>query len=126
MKIRVRFAPSPTGKLHVGNVRTALFNWLLARKNSGTFILRIEDTDADRSDSEYEKELIRDLQWLGLDWAEGVEKGGDFGPYRQTDRFGLYQKEAARLLEKGDAYYCFCSQERLMPTGRSSRKRPCL
>lgn len=113
MKIRVRFAPSPTGRLHVGNVRTALFNWLLARKTSGTFILRIEDTDADRSEAEYEKDLIKDLQWLGLDWDEGLEKGGDFGPYRQTDRFSLYRREAGRLLENGNAYYCFCSQDRL-------------
>ncbi len=113
MKTRVRFAPSPTGRLHVGNVRTALFNWLLARKTGGTFILRIEDTDADRSEAEYEKELIEDLKWLGLDWDEGLEKGGEFGPYRQTDRFDLYRKEAGRLLENGDAYYCFCSQERL-------------
>lgn len=113
MNIRVRFAPSPTGKLHVGNVRTALFNWLFARKNGGTFILRIEDTDADRSEAEYEKELIEDLKWLGLDWDEGLGKRGDFGPYRQTDRFDLYKREAGRLLEKGDAYYCFCSRERL-------------
>ena len=113
MKTRVRFAPSPTGKLHVGNVRTALFNWLFARKNNGSFILRIEDTDADRSKAEYEKELMDDLQWLGLDWDEGLGQGGDFGPYRQTDRFGLYREQAARLLEEGNAYYCFCSQERL-------------
>lgn len=113
METRVRFAPSPTGSLHVGNVRTALFNWLLARKTKGIFILRIEDTDADRSDSEYERELIEDLKWLGLDWDEGLDKGGDYGPYRQTDRFGIYQAEAARLLEDGRAYYCFCSQARL-------------
>ena len=92
MNIRVRFAPSPTGKLHVGNVRTALFNWLFARKNGGTFILRIEDTDADRSEAEYENELLEDLKWLGLDWDEGLDKGGDYGPYRQTDRFDLYKK----------------------------------
>lgn len=113
MKTRVRFAPSPTGRLHVGNVRTALFNWLLARKTGGTFILRIEDTDADRSETEYEKDLIKDLRWLGLDWDEGLEKGGDFGPYRQTDRFSLYRREAGKLLENGNAYYCFCSQDRL-------------
>ena len=113
METRVRFAPSPTGSLHVGNVRTALFNWLLARKTKGIFILRIEDTDAERSDSEYERELIKDLKWLGLDWEEGLEKGGDYGPYRQTDRFGIYQTEGARLLEEGRAYYCFCSQARL-------------
>ena len=113
MKTRVRFAPSPTGKLHVGNVRTALFNWLFARKTGGSFILRIEDTDADRSRAEYEQALIDDLLWLGLEWDEGLEKGGDFGPYRQTDRFGLYRDHARKLMEEGHAYYCFCSQERL-------------
>jgi len=113
MRIRVRFAPSPTGSLHVGNVRTALFNWLLARGSGGDFVLRIEDTDADRSESIYEKELIEDLAWLGLDWDEGLGKGGDFGPYRQTDRYDLYRREGARLLEENKAYYCFCSQERI-------------
>ena len=113
MKTRVRFAPSPTGKLHVGNVRTALFNWLFARKNGGSFILRIEDTDADRSKEEYETGLIEDLKWLGLDWDEGLGQGGEFGPYRQTDRFDLYRDQAMKLLAEGNAYYCFCSQERL-------------
>jgi glutamyl-tRNA synthetase len=111
--IRVRFAPSPTGFLHVGNVRTALFNRLLAGRHKGTFILRVEDTDAERSDPEYEKQLMEDLRWLGLDWNEGIEIGGDYGPYRQTDRYGIYQKYAQRLLEEDKAYLCFCTEEAL-------------
>ena len=111
--VRVRFAPSPTGFLHVGNVRTALFNWLFARYNNGTFLLRIEDTDAERSRPEYEKQLIEDLQWLGLEWNEGIEMGGDYGPYRQTDRFGLYQQYARQLQAANKAFSCFCTQEEL-------------
>ncbi|MFZ0430006.1 MAG: glutamate--tRNA ligase [Acidobacteriota bacterium] len=113
MKIRVRFAPSPTGLLHVGNVRTALFNWLVARKEGGSFILRVEDTDRERSEVRYETQLIEDLRWLGLDWDEGIDKAGAFGPYRQTERFAIYQHHARRLLEEGKAYYCFCSPEQL-------------
>jgi len=113
MSLRVRFAPSPTGHLHVGNVRTALFNWLLARQAGGTFILRIEDTDADRSEERFERQLVEDMRWLGLDWNEGIEVGGDFGPYRQTDRFDIYRSFASRLLESGQAYRCFCSAEQL-------------
>jgi len=123
MTVRVRFAPSPTGSLHVGNVRTALFNWLLARKSGGTFILRIEDTDADRSEAAYEEALMEDLRWLGLDWDEGLGEGGDFGPYRQTDRFDLYREKAARLLENGSAYYCFCSQEKLDAERQEQQER---
>src|SRR5512136_2832770 len=93
-KVRVRFAPSPTGFSHVGNVRTALFNWLLARRHRGTFILRIEDTDEERSRPKYERSLIRDLLWLGLQWDEGVDRGGAFGPYRQSDRYRIYQESA--------------------------------
>jgi len=111
--IRVRFAPSPTGFLHVGNVRTALFNRLLAGRHKGTFILRIEDTDAERSELQYETQLMEDLRWLGLDWNEGIEIGGDYGPYRQTDRYDLYQKYALRLFEEDKAYRCFCSEEEL-------------
>ncbi len=111
--VRVRFAPSPTGFLHVGNVRTALFNWLFARYNKGTFLLRIEDTDAERSRAEYERQLMEDLQWLGLEWNEGLEMGGDYGPYRQTDRFGLYQQYARQLQEEDKAFPCFCTQEEL-------------
>jgi len=111
--IRVRFAPSPTGFLHVGNVRTALFNWLLAARHKGTFILRIEDTDAERSEMKYEKQLMEDLRRLGLDWQEGIELGGDYGPYRQTDRYDIYQQYVLRLLAEDKAYRCFCTEDEL-------------
>jgi nondiscriminating glutamyl-tRNA synthetase len=115
--MRVRFAPSPTGHLHVGNARTALFNWLLARgqdeKAPGIFILRIEDTDVERSTRESEDEIARDLRWLGLDWDEGPDSGGSHGPYRQSERLHLYQSYAKELLGAGSAYYCFCSTEQL-------------
>jgi glutamyl-tRNA synthetase len=113
MSVRVRFAPSPTGYLHVGNVRTALFNWFFVRKNGGSLVLRIEDTDAERSEHRYEDQLLEDLRWLGIDWDEGVDVGGDVGPYRQTDRFPLYREKVQQLLKDGRAYYCFCSQEEL-------------
>src|SRR5690349_467294 len=106
--VRVRFAPSPTGHLHVGNVRTALFNWMLARRHGGSFVLRIEDTDLERSSRESEAAILEDLTWLGLDWDEGPDVGGSYGPYRQTERLGLYAEAARRLLEAGRAYYCFC------------------
>jgi nondiscriminating glutamyl-tRNA synthetase len=111
--VRVRFAPSPTGFLHVGNVRTALFNWLLAGRYGGAFILRVEDTDAERSKPKYEKQLLSDLRWLGLQWNEGIEQGGEYGPYRQTDRYEIYQKYALKLLEEDKAFRCFCSEEEL-------------
>src|SRR5260221_6054894 len=111
--MRVRFAPSPTGQLHVGNVRTALFNWLLARHNQAEFVLRIEDTDVERSTLESEAAILRDLKWLGLDWDEGPDIGGPHGPYRQSERLHLYQSYAKDLLASGDAYYCFCSREQL-------------
>jgi nondiscriminating glutamyl-tRNA synthetase len=111
--VRVRFAPSPTGFLHVGNVRTALFNWLLAKHYGGTFILRIEDTDAERSEPKYETQLMDDLRWLGLEWDEGIGRGGEHGPYRQSDRYEIYQKFASRLLEEDRAFCCFCSEEEL-------------
>ena len=85
--VRVRFAPSPTGHLHVGNVRTAIFNWLFAKKNDGVFVLRVEDTDAERSQEKFERQLMEDLKWLGLNWDEGFGVGGNAGPYRQTERF---------------------------------------
>jgi glutamyl-tRNA synthetase/nondiscriminating glutamyl-tRNA synthetase len=111
--LRVRFAPSPTGQLHVGNARTALFNWLLARGRGGSLILRIEDTDVERSTRESEHAILRDLRWLGLDWNEGPDTGGAHGPYRQSERLHLYQSYAAELLANGDAYYCFCSAAEL-------------
>ncbi|MDI6889944.1 MAG: glutamate--tRNA ligase [Thermodesulfovibrionales bacterium] len=104
-KVRVRFAPSPTGLLHLGGARTALFNWLYARHNKGTFILRIEDTDRTRSTEEYIDAIIEGMRWLGLDWDEG--------PYRQTDRFSIYKSYADKLLREGKAYYCYCSPEEL-------------
>ena len=111
--MRVRFAPSPTGSLHVGNARTALFNWLLARGHGGTFILRIEDTDAARSTRESEASMLRDLRWLGLDWDEGPDVGGSRGPYRQTERMHLYQSYAMELINAGAAYHCFCTTAQL-------------
>ena len=111
--MRVRFAPSPTGQLHVGNARTALFNWLLAHGKDGTFILRIEDTDAERSTRESEAGILEDLRWLGLDWDEGPDVGGLHGPYRQSERLHLYASYANELLTGDHAYYCFCSPSRL-------------
>jgi glutamyl-tRNA synthetase len=111
--MRVRFAPSPTGQLHVGNARTALFNWLLARGAGGAFILRIEDTDAERSTRDSETAILRDLRWLGLDWDEGPDSGGGHGPYRQSERLHLYQSYAKELLSAESAYYCFCSTTQL-------------
>src|SRR5689334_4071407 len=111
--MRVRFAPSPTGMLHVGNARTALFNWLLARGQGGTFILRIEDTDAERSTRESEQTILRDLRWLGLDWDEGPDVDGGHGPYRQSERLHLYQSYATELLSADAAYHCFCSTTQL-------------
>jgi glutamyl-tRNA synthetase/nondiscriminating glutamyl-tRNA synthetase len=111
--MRVRFAPSPTGHLHVGNARTALLNWLLARGQGGTFILRIEDTDAERSTRESERQILEDLRWMGLFWDEGVEAGGSYGPYRQSERLQMYRDHAGRLVAAGHAYYCFCSPAKL-------------
>ena len=111
--MRLRFAPSPTGYLHIGGARTALFNWLLARKEGGTFLLRIEDTDRKRSKLEFEEQILRDMAWMGLDWDEGPAKGGDYGPYRQTERNEHYAKYIQQLLDAGRAYRCTCSKERL-------------
>jgi len=111
--VRVRFAPSPTGHVHVGNARTALFNWLFARHHGGAFVLRIEDTDIERSKTEYETQLLADLRWFGLDWDEGPDKGGPCAPYRQSEREDLYARYAAQLLDQGHAYHCFCSAEQL-------------
>jgi glutamyl-tRNA synthetase/nondiscriminating glutamyl-tRNA synthetase len=112
-KIRDRFAPSPTGQIHVGNARTALFNWLFVRRQRGIFVLRIEDTDLERSEARYETQLLNDLKWLGLDWDEGPDIGGPYGPYRQTDRMDIYRTTALRLVQEQKAYYCFCTAEEL-------------
>jgi glutamyl-tRNA synthetase/nondiscriminating glutamyl-tRNA synthetase len=111
--VRVRFAPSPTGQLHIGNVRTALFNWLFARQKRGTFILRIEDTDLERSEARYETQLMDDLKWLGIDWDEGPDVGGPYPPYRQSDKMDVYRGYAERLIKEQKAYYCFCTAEEL-------------
>jgi nondiscriminating glutamyl-tRNA synthetase len=110
---RVRFAPSPTGMLHVGNARTALYNWLFARHNGGEFVLRIEDTDVERSEARYETQLIEDLRWLGLDWQEGPQIGGPYAPYRQSERLEIYSEHTEQLLKEGKAYRCFCTAEEL-------------
>jgi nondiscriminating glutamyl-tRNA synthetase len=110
---RVRFAPSPTGMLHVGNARTALYNWLFARHTGGTFLLRVEDTDVERSEVRYEAQLIEDLRWLGLDWSEGPEIGGPYAPYRQSARLDIYEQHTKQLLDQGKAYRCFCTAEEL-------------
>lgn len=111
--VRVRFAPSPTGYLHVGGARTALYNWLFARRHGGTFILRIEDTDRTRYQEEAVQDLFDSLRWLGLDWDEGPQVGGDYGPYAQSERLDIYQHYARQLVDEGHAYYCYCSPERL-------------
>lgn len=111
--MRLRFAPSPTGYLHVGGARTALYNWLLARRSGGSFILRIEDTDLSRSTEEAIEAILEDMRWLGLEWDEGPEAGGDHWPYRQTGRYSLYHDAALRLQWGGSAYRCFCLPEEL-------------
>lgn len=111
--IRVRFAPSPTGPLHVGGARTALFNFLFAKKNNGKFILRIEDTDKERSLQKWTEEILSNLKWLGIVWDEGPDIDGKFGPYKQTQRINIYKKYLENLLSENKAYYCFCSEEDL-------------
>ena len=111
--VRVRFAPSPTGHLHLGGARTALFNWLFARHEGGVFVLRIEDTDLQRSERRLEEELLEDLAWLGLTWDEGPNRGGEAGPYRQSERLAVYRESAERLLAAGKAYPCFCTDDEL-------------
>ncbi|GMR05187.1 MAG: glutamate--tRNA ligase [Thermodesulfobacteriota bacterium] len=113
MTVRTRFGPSPTGTLHLGGARTALFNFLFARHSGGSFVLRIEDTDRKRSRPQFESSIMEDLRWLGLDWDEGPLKGGDKGPYRQSERTRIYRDYAERLLSEGLAYRCYCSRERL-------------
>ncbi|WP_054693644.1 glutamate--tRNA ligase [Syntrophomonas palmitatica] len=112
-KVKVRFAPSPTGPLHIGGARSALFNYLFAAHEGGEFVLRIEDTDLERSRLEYETEIIESLKWLGIKWTEGMEIGGENAPYRQTERLDIYKEYAEKLLQNGQAYYCFCSEEEL-------------
>ncbi|GAB6274485.1 MAG: glutamate--tRNA ligase [Peptococcaceae bacterium] len=122
MTVRVRFAPSPTGSLHIGGARTALFNWLFARQNNGAFVLRLEDTDLERHLTDAERGIITSLQWLGLDWDEGPEAGGLFGPYRQSERIDLYRTEAQRLLKSEMAYLCYCTPEELAAMRQQARQ----
>ncbi|MBI4285749.1 MAG: glutamate--tRNA ligase [Chloroflexi bacterium] len=124
--IRVRYAPSPTGLPHVGNIRTALFNWLFARHNKGKFILRIEDTDVARTQPGALESIMDSLRWLGLDWDEGPEAGGPYSPYFQSQRLGIYRSIAEKLIAAGQAYHCFCSPERLqaMREEQTKRKEP--
>ncbi len=121
--VRVRFAPSPTGYLHVGGARTALFNWLFARRHNGVFILRIEDTDRTRYQPEALEDIMESLRWLGLEWDEGPEVGGDYGPYFQSQRLDIYQKYAQQLVDSGHAYRCYCSPERLALMREEQRRR---
>lgn len=125
-KVRVRYAPSPTGVPHIGNIRTALFNWLYARHMGGKFIVRIEDTDVARTVEGATEAILDGLRWLGLDWDEGPEVDGDYGPYFQSQRLTLYKQIAEKLVEQGDAYYCYCSPERLtlMRQEQEARKEP--
>ena len=112
-EIRTRFAPSPTGSLHVGGARTALFNYLLAKKLGGKFVLRIEDTDRNRHEESAVDVIVRDLKWLGISWDEGHAAGGEFGPYRQSERLEIYKSYIQKLLETGHAYYAFDTAEEL-------------
>ena len=113
MSVRVRYAPSPTGLQHIGGVRTALFNYFFARSQGGKFILRVEDTDRERYSDESLQDLYDTFKWLGIDWDEGPDKGGEYGPYVQSERFELYKKYAEQLVAEGKAYYCYCTPERL-------------
>jgi glutamyl-tRNA synthetase len=121
--VRVRFAPSPTGFPHVGNIRTALFNWLWARHTGGKFIVRIEDTDVARTVPGSLESILDSLRWLGIDWDEGPEVGGDHGPYFQSQRLPIYQEIAERLVKEDKAYYCFCSSERLAAMREEQQKQ---
>ncbi|MCF2620688.1 glutamate--tRNA ligase [Collinsella tanakaei] len=121
--VRVRFAPSPTGKLHIGGARTAIYNWAFARANHGTFILRIDDTDPTRSTAENTQVILRAMRWLGLDWDEGPEVGGAYGPYAQTERLDMYREAAERLLAEGRAYPCFCTPAQLEADREEARAR---
>ena len=123
--VRVRFAPSPTGYLHVGGARTALFNWLFARRHGGTFVLRIEDTDAERSSWEMVTGIVDGLRWIGLDWDEGPDVGGPRGPYFQSQRFEGHRARAGQLLRDQRAYYCYCTPEQIAgeACGRRSGRR---
>ena len=120
--VRVRFAPSPTGYLHIGGARTAIYNWLYARHTGGKFLLRIEDTDRHRYVPDALNDIMASLQWLGMDWDEGPEAGGDYGSYFQSERLELYQKYAEQLVDQGLAYRCYCTPERLEALRKSQAR----
>ncbi|MBM3214544.1 glutamate--tRNA ligase, partial [Candidatus Poribacteria bacterium] len=124
--VRVRFAPSPTGYLHIGGARTALFNWLYARHHGGTFILRIDDTDEQRSTEASTTAIFDSMRWLGLDWDEGPDVGGPHEPYFQSERVARHQECARRLLDEGSAYYCYCTKDELEAKRKEAEqaKRP--
>jgi glutamyl-tRNA synthetase len=122
MSVRTRVAPSPTGDPHLGTAYMALFNYVFAKKNGGQFILRIEDTDRKRSSSAAERKIYEALRWLGMDWSEGPDKGGDYGPYRQSERLEIYNQYVNQLIDQGDAFHCFCTQERLDLLRQTQRK----
>ena len=122
-KIRVRYAPSPTGHLHIGNARTALFNYLFARHNKGTFVLRIEDTDTKRNIADGERSQMENLHWLGIDWDEGPDKPGEYGPYRQSERKGIYQPLIQELLDKDLAYESFMTEDELNEQREAQKAR---
>ena len=121
--IRVRYAPSPTGHLHIGNARTALFNYLFARHNKGKFIIRIEDTDTKRNVEDGEKSQLDNLKWLGMDWDEGPDKGGDFGPYRQSERTEIYKPLIQQLLDEGKAYESYKTEDELQADREAQKAR---
>ena len=121
--VRVRIAPSPTGTIHIGNVRAGLFNWLFARRHGGVFILRIDDTDAARSKPEYEENIKASFRWLGMDWDEGPDVGGPYAPYRQSERMDRYREAAERLLAEGKAFRCYCSAEELEASRQAAARR---
>ncbi len=126
-KVRVRFAPSPTGPLHIGGARSALFNYLYAKQNDGDFVVRIEDTDLERSSRESEENIKNSLRWLGIDWNEGIDLGGPYAPYRQMERLATYEEAAQKLIEAGYAYYCYCTEEEIeaeREAARAANKMP--
>src|SRR3712207_5940791 len=126
-QVRTRIEPAPSGSIHVGNARTALFNWLFARKHGGAFVLRIADTDAKRATEENYRAVLEDMKWLGLQWDEGPDIGGDHGPYRQSERFDLYRQHAQRLVDEGFAYEDHASAEEVekeRDLARAEGRRP--